>query len=438
MSDELRTVLTEVAGDVDGVTWGDSAQRSWALARRRRRRRTVGAVAVVAGIALVLPWTRTQLQPPAGTAAGNSPSMTAITAGPSGSTPRSVNGVQIDLLDLTKLDLTKTDGTRWVVAADGSPLPPKLFVDWDQAVPPLGAGRGTAGRIGAVVLRQVDAKTFRPVFFLGGSMGGLVEAATVTLSLVGDPVNGGKVPLGAHVVSPDGYRVGFVQDGAVVFVDVRDGSVRRVPVPTTYLEVGGWSAGGTWFIAHSHTAHWRIDPAAPGGPIVRRAAEVVQEGRSLMTSDGHTVELLRFDDQGTLMSQRALNPVLGSTWLDTVTSAGGLAATGSMFGAEVSSVVDGNQGLAIAGIDTGSSSESPRILVLQGQPDAWKGAFAALGWISEDVVLYRLTTSDEVRLMAWDIARGRSWIVAQLQPTDHAAGLVALGVGLQVVPEPPA
>ena len=87
MNDELRTVLTEVAGDVDGVTWGDSAQRSWALARRRRRRRTVGAVAVVAGIALVLPWTRTQLQPPAGTAAGNSPSMTAITAGPSGSTP---------------------------------------------------------------------------------------------------------------------------------------------------------------------------------------------------------------------------------------------------------------------------------------------------------------------------------------------------------------
>ena len=61
-----------------------------------------------------------------------------------------------------------------------------------------------------------------------------------------------------------------------------------------------------------------------------------------------------------------------------------------------------------------------------------KGAFSALGWASEEVVLYRLTTHDEALLMAWDITRGRSWVVAQLQPNDRSGGL-ALGVGLQAV-----
>ncbi|MEI2825268.1 MAG: hypothetical protein V9F04_01905 [Dermatophilaceae bacterium] len=427
MSDQLRIILTEIAGDIEAISRGDTAHRSWGLARRRRRRRAFGTAAVVAGIALVMPWGWRQLQPPAGSLPGSSPSMTVITTGPGGSTGPTVQGVRIDLLDLAA---ARRDAL--IVAADGVPLPEKLFVGRDHVVPALGGGRGTTGRIGAVVLRDLGGKSFRPVFFLGGSVGGFVEATSVTLSLVGDPVNGGTLPLGAHVVSPDGYRAGFVQDGAVVFVDVRDGSVRRVPVPATYLERGGWSAGGTWFVAHSDTAHWRIDPANPAGPTVRPAAEVVHEGRSLVASDGETVDLLRFDDTGTVLSQRALSPVLGTSWGDTATSAGGLVATGTFVSPDVSNVVDVYQGLAFAGFGEHGSSEGSRILALRGTSDVPKGAFSALGWASEEVVLYRLTTHDEALLMAWDITRGRSWVVAQLQLNDRSGGL-ALGVGLQAV-----
>ena len=111
-------------------------------------------------------------------------------------------------------------------------------------------------------------------------------------------------------------------------------------------------------------------------------------------------------------------------------------ASGAFTTAQVSSTVDGYQGMSFAGFVEGGSFGRPRVLVLTGMMDAPKGAFTALGWVSENVVLYRLVTHDAARLMAWDISRGRSWVVADLPRTGMGVDVV-LGVGLQATSERP-
>ena len=429
MSDLLRTVLSDVADDVDAVERSGSAARAWAGARRQRRRRLVGMAAAVAALAVAVPMAVSRGPAPRIDLPATKPT---VTSGQNTSAPMAtieVQGVTVDKLPAGQLGSLPS----LVVQADGVPLPLKLAVEREDVLPALGTGVGTAGRIGAVVLRDLGADRARPVLFVGGSVGGYVEVTGVTLTPFGSPVNGKRMVLGAHIVNRDGYRVGFVQDRSVVFVDIRDGSVRQIPVPTDHLERGGWSAGGTWFIAHSETAHWRIDPS---GPTVQSADDSVHEGRTAMTSDGEVVQLLSYDDSGALVSRRFLSPQMGSSWSDTVTSPGGLVASGAFTTAQVSSTVDGYQGMSFAGFDEGGSFGRPRVLVLTGMMDAPKGAFTALGWVSENVVLYRLDTHDAARLMAWDISRGRSWVVADLPRTGMGLDVV-LGVGLQATSERP-
>ncbi|MBP8881778.1 MAG: hypothetical protein KBF43_00805 [Dermatophilaceae bacterium] len=429
MSDLLRTVLADLADEMHAVDRSGSAARAWTEARRQRRRRKVlmgiGAVA----LAVAVPIGLAQAPTPRGALPATRVTVTPDDGMPTQKVPVVVQGVIVDQLAAAQVGSIP----QLAIQADGASLPLTLSVQRQDVLPALGTGVGTAGRIGAVVLRDLGAGRARPVLFVGGSVGGFVEVTGVTLTPSGSLVNGKRMVLGAHIVNRDGYRVGFIQDRSVVFVDIRDGSVRQIPVPTDHLERGGWSAGGTWFIAHSETAHWRIDPS---GPTVQSAEDSVHEGSTAITSDGEVVQLLSYDDSGALVSRHLLSPQMGTAWSDTVTSPGGLVATGSFTSAQVSSTVDGYQGMSFAGFDEGGSFGRPRVLVLTGMMDAPKGAFTALGWVSENVVLYRLVTHDAARLMAWDISRGRSWFVADLAGADLGVG-VALGVGLQATSERP-
>ena len=432
MTARLRTMLTDLADDIEIVDRSGSAARAWAGARLLRRRqwrlRVAGAGAVVAALAVAVPLGLSRVQTPRIDLPATTPTPSSVTR--SGQpAPLVVGGVTVDQLPAATL----ASLTSLVVEADGAPLPTALAVERDDAVPALAGGVGTAGRVGAVLVRDLGADRFHPVFFVGGSIGGFVEATRVTLTPFGSPVNGKRMVLGAHIVAPDGYRVGFVQDGSVIFVDIRDGSVRQVSIPTDHLESGGWSAAGTWFIAHSESRTWRIDPA---GPTVQPAAEDVHEGHHLVASDGTTVHLARYDDSGTPVSRREVSPLLGSSWADSVTSPGGLVATGCFTAPDISSAVNGFQGMSFVGFDEDGSFERPRAVVLTGLLDAPKGAFSALRWVSEDVVLYRLAGNDAVRLMAWDIVQGRNWFVADLPRTDLGYRF-ALGVGLQATTERP-
>ena len=432
MTDRLRTMLTDLADEVELVDRSGSAARAWAgarlLRRRQRRLQVVSAAAVVAALTVAVPLGLSRVQSPRIDLPATAPTASSVTRSGQAA-PVVVGGVTVDQLPAATLGSL----TSLVVEADGAPLPTALTVERDDVVPALGGGVGTGGRVGAVLVRDLGAGRFHPVFFVGGSVGGFVEATRVTLRPFGSPANGKRMVLGAHIVAPDGYRVGFVQDGAVIFVDIRDGSVRQVSVPTDHLESGGWSAGGTWFIAHSESRTWRVDPA---GPTVQPAAEGVHEGRDLVTSDGTTVHLVRYDDAGAPVSLREVSALLGSSWADSVTSPGGRVATGCFTAPDISSAVNGYQGMSFVGFDEDGSFARPRAIVLTGQIDAPKGAFSALRWVSEDLVLYRLASNDAVRLMAWDIVQGRSWFVADLPRTDLGYGFT-LGVGLQAITERP-
>lgn len=432
MTDLLRAVLTDVAADVDevGIDRSGSAAHAWAGARRQRRRRVAGVGAAVAALAVAGPLAVSRVQAPRTDLPATTPTLSSSTGSPNPSAPVvMVEGVTVDTLPAARIGSLP----RLALNVDGAPLPTRLRVDREDVLPVLGSGVGTSGRVGAVLVRDLGGGQFHPVFFVGGSVGGYREATGVTLTPFGSLVNGKRMVLGAHIVAPDGYRVGFVQDGAVVFVDIRDGSVRRVAVPSDHLEGGGWSAGGTSFIARSDTAQWRIDPSTS---TVQPVAADTGDGQALVASLGQTAQLRHYGADGSVTDARPVSAVLGQPWADTATSQGGLVATGVFTAPSVSSTVDGFQGMSFLGFDEDGSFQRLRTLVLTGLPDAPKGAFTALGWVSEAVVLYRLATHDAVRLMAWDIVQGRSWVVADL-PSDDLGQRMTLGVGVRATAEPP-
>lgn len=245
--------------------------------------------------------------------------------------PRVVAGVTIDYLP--------TDLSAIAPAAGPPKLPKSLNLPVGQQLPDLGPGRGSSEPIAAVILRDKGDGTYRPVLVLAS--GRLFEIEKAALRPFGDPVNGKGMTVGARLISAEGYRAAFVQDREVVFADVRDGSVTRIPLPANSVDAGGWTPGDRWFAVLTSTGSYRVDPTTR---TVEAAPEMAYGGRTRFDQSATTVELVAFDDLGRPTSRRPVNLGGGagnpsgklavSPWGDTVTNDQGRSATGALMLAE--------------------------------------------------------------------------------------------------------
>lgn len=421
----IRRLLHDAAADVPQV---DLIAQTWGIGRRRRRRRVLTSIAAAivgtVGISVGVTLWQSQRSPATTTIA----SVTARTdvSGATRSTatderPRVVAGVTIDYLP--------TDLSAIAPAAGPPKLPKSLTLPVGQQLPDLGPGRGSSEPIAAVILRDKGDGTYRPVLVLAS--GRLFEIEKAALRPFGDPVNGKGMTVGARLISADGYRAAFVQDREVVFADVRDGSVTRIPLPVNSVDAGGWTPGDRWFAVLTSAGSYRVDPTTR---TVEAAPEMAYGGRTRFVQSATTVELVAFDDLGRPTSRRPVNLGGGagnpsgklavSPWGDTVTNDQGRSATGALMLAERGALTLDVQGAYV----DGPGETMPRALALPQGPRVPKGACTAMGWATDHELYVRLTEGGTSRLLAWNVKTGRVALVSVL-PTDDRGVLVSLGHG---------
>jgi DNA-directed RNA polymerase specialized sigma24 family protein len=418
---DLRFLLGLVSDNVPDV---DLAGAAWAAVERRRRHTRLAAAAGLATVLVAGACLGVLVQ-----RAPSTPSPSALTTVVTGA-PRVVDGIQLtDSVPLSEV------GRLPVLSERGVPVLPDPFGVGDRdSLPTLDAAHPCPGVVRAVILRPLSPTTFRVVLYIPG-VSDAYQQVPVTLGPVGDLGGGnGHLQIGPRVISPDGHRVAFVQPGAVVALDIRDGEVVTTPLPDRTVEFGGWTAGGEWFMVRSATGQWRVDPFTS---TVQPVAETVYDGTGLILAGTDQVDLVTFTPDGVPSGQRQLSAILGAATSETVT-AGGDWVAGGWSAAAVTLSARGQEaiGRSAALLAARSVPLLDQRLLLLDPSDASDGTVTPLEWLSDGILVYRADSRSASWLLAWDPQDGRQWRVAQLS-TAGGIGTPATLVSLSGAARPP-
>lgn len=420
MTQDLRDALRSAAEQVSAPVT-DLATFAWSARERRRRTgRLLTAAAAVAVAAGALQFAR-PVDPGGPVApAATSPMRPAATTAPRpGDPPRPRQVVDGLRIDYAVAPAAEAGLLRWPGAAQLG-LPLRLgFSQADQLTKWSTVG-GVAEPVVAVLARRVPGG-YAPVLMVAG--GGLIEIDTITLVAFGADAPNSMLAWGPWLVHPGGRWVAFVQPGEVVGFDLGTGRVTRTPLPDRTADHGGWSSSGRWFLAWGENGSWRVDPIAG---TARAAAAVVSAGKGRLVGAADRTDLLSFDSEGTIFAQRTVVGRGADTVGGTMTSRGGWSASGVF-------MVNTPQSPSQFGVLAVSpdAAEPPALLVHDGE-GVFKMCCSVVGWADDTTVLYLSRSTAGTHLLAWDVADGRQWFMADLFGADDtlgsSAGVVSLAL----------
>ena len=443
MTDDLRTLLDQAAAHVPAP---DLAATAWvrADASRRRGRLIGGSIAATAAL-VVGTVVLTSLRPGERVVpSGSEVIATAVPSGSSGTSgtagtgdPSGAVGTGSARQPVLTRPSTPADETALPWLRDSIPVawPERLGFEADAKLPQLSQTGGVTTQVLAVLVRE-HQQTLHPVVFVPGrepaGTDNYVEIDTVDLQRFYADSNDPVLALGARVIHPDGHRLGFVQPGAVVFVDLQSGAVSRVVIPVSDAERGGFTANGA-FVVTNGQRNWRIAPGADvanevAGPISDAPVEV---GPGSSAPGDQPPDLRRYADDGTLVSASPLGIDVASPWAS-VTNGLGWTAAGVWLGNQLQTNFGAYQGILALPPDR---TAAPRLLVWPTDaPGQFKQGATPLRWERATILIYRSDSSFGHRLLAWDVESGKQWRVSELPASvDASSPSRTIGSPLAVV-----
>ena len=400
MTDDLRTLLDRVAGD---VPQRDLAATAWARAGEARRRSRLVGGALSATTALVLGVFAIGATRSGEPALPSAPH-TVASLGPSVSGSASGPAVTMSVSPAEEASLP------WLQDSVPVAFPTRLGFDANATLPQLSRTAGVAAKAAAVLVRE-HPKTLHPVVYVPGLADPYLEIDTVDLKLFDADTNDPVLALGPRVIHPDGHRLGFVQPGAVVFVDLTTATVSRVAIPVVDAREGGWTINGSFVVTNGQRG-WRVDPGATAAtevalPISDATVQIRPNGSDPSDTSAQ-VRVYAPDGSVVRASTRPVD--LGDPWAPSVTSMRGWSATGVWLTGRLESDLKAYQGIYVMLPD---AQIGERLLAIPMADGQFKQGVTPLSWAGS-VLIYRSDTSFDHRLLAWDIATGKQWRVSDL------------------------
>ena len=400
MTDDLRTLLDRVAAD---VPQRDLAATAWARAGEARRRSRLVGGALSATTALVLGVFAIGATRSGEPALPSAPH-TVASLGPSVSGSASGPAVTMSVSPAEEASLP------WLQDSVPVAFPTRLGFDANATLPQLSRTAGVAAKAAAVLVRE-HPKTLHPVVYVPGLADPYLEIDTVDLKLFDADTNDPVLALGPRVIHPDGHRLGFVQPGAVVFVDLTSATVSRVAIPVVDAREGGWTINGSFVVTNGQRG-WRVDPGATAAtevalPISDATVQIRPNGSDPSDTSAQ-VRVYAPDGSVVRASTRPVD--LGDPWAPSVTSMRGWSATGVWLTGRLESDLKAYQGIYVMLPD---AQIGERLLAIPMADGQFKQGVTPLSWAGS-VLIYRSDTSFDHRLLAWDIATGKQWRVSDL------------------------
>ena len=400
MTDDLRTLLDRVAAD---VPQRDLAATAWARAGEARRRSRLVGGALSATTALVIGVFAIGATRSGEPALPSAPH-TVASLGPSVSGSASGPAVTMSVSPAEEASLP------WLQDSVPVVFPTRLGFDANATLPQLSRTAGVAAKAAAVLVRE-HPKTLHPVVYVPGLADPYLEIDTVDLKLFDADTNDPVLALGPRVIHPDGHRLGFVQPGAVVFVDLTSATVSRVAIPVVDAREGGWTIKGSFVVTNGQRG-WRVDPGATAAtevalPISDATVQIRPNGSDPSDTSAQ-VRVYAPDGSVVRASTRPVD--LGDPWAPSVTSMRGWSATGVWLTGRLESDLKAYQGIYVMLPD---AQIGERLLAIPMADGQFKQGVTPLSWAGS-VLIYRSDTSFDHRLLAWDVATGKQWRVSDL------------------------
>lgn len=400
MTDDLRTLLDRVAAD---VPQRDLAATAWARAGEARRRGRLVGGALSATTALVIGVFAIGATRSGEPALPSAPH-TVASLGPSVSGSASGPAVTMSVSPAEEASLP------WLQDSVPVAFPTRLGFDANATLPQLSRTAGVAAKAAAVLVRE-HPKTLHPVVYVPGLADPYLEIDTVDLKLFDADTNDPVLALGPRVIHPDGHRLGFVQPGAVVFVDLTSATVSRVAIPVVDAREGGWTINGSFVVTNGQRG-WRVDPGATAAtevalPISDATVQIRPNGSDPSDTSAQ-VRVYAPDGSVVRASTRPVD--LGDPWAPSVTSMRGWSATGVWLTGRLESDLKAYQGIYVMLPD---AQIGERLLAIPMADGQFKQGVTPLSWVGS-VLIYRSDTSFDHRLLAWDVSTGKQWRVSDL------------------------
>jgi hypothetical protein len=318
--------------------------------------------------------------------------------------PTSARDTSRHAADGTEFTIAPPLGTEVGLPSVASPLPEAVPAGKpDLAFP---AARGffgeSAALVNAVMLTEVGDGKYQPVLF--GTYGPRVLADTVTLQGVVDPNHGTIPPLSGGAVSPDGLRVAFPQQDAVVVLRVDTGVKTVVPVADPFLTSADWSFDNVHVIARSEGASWSIDPIRR--TATRLSTDFVASEHYQVITRGNGVHLLTWSADGRVTQDDSFSAPVSQAGR-TVSSLQGWAGTFVYLFQEQLS--DSGVGVAYQGLLAVNADilNLHRMLVFGDQPPRVRGCCKVLGWSGPNLLyLSQGDNGDMSWVLSWNVYTG--------------------------------
>ena len=400
MTDDLRTLLDRVAAD---VPQRDLAATAWARAGEARRRGRLVGGALSATTALVIGVFAIGATRSGEPALPSAPH-TVASLGPSVSGSASGPAVTMSVSPAEEASLP------WLQDSVPVAFPTRLGFDANATLPQLSRTAGVAAKAAAVLVRE-HPKTLHPVVYVPGLADPYLEIDTVDLKLFDADTNDPVLALGPRVIHPDGHRLGFVQPGAVVFVDLTSATVSRVAIPVVDAREGGWTINGSFVVTNGQRG-WLVDPGATAATeVALPVSDALVELRPNGSDPPDTSAEVRLYAPDGSVVRAAPRPVdLGDPWAPSVTSMRGWSATGVWLTGRLESDLKAYQGIYVMLPD---AQIGERLLAIPMADGQFKQGVTPLSWAGS-VLIYRSDTSFDHRLLAWDVITGKQWRVSDL------------------------
>jgi DNA-directed RNA polymerase specialized sigma24 family protein len=410
--ERLRLALDDLADRAAAAPGGDLVDPAWRRSvdgARAGRRRLVGGVAAVLAAAAVVVALRGGLGPP---------------PEPGERAWRPVTTV-VDGVDVVR-GPTPEEEARLPAYPNGEArlgLPPRLGFDADAVLPRLTPATGADATVRAVLLRRTGPAAFRPVLYRPGATDPYVESDTV-LREPSDSFGRSRLALGPRTVADDRRRVVFAQSGAVVVLDGWTGEARRIAVPDPFLTSAGFTSGSGWVVARSNRERWRVDPR---DGTVRRLGVDGYAGAAILRASPGGSQVVVFTASGTPVGTRSGPELVEGTVGPSVTDRDGWLASGVRIDRSRAARAGGTSGVLAAEVAT----LSPVALMAEpGPPDVTTSCCAAMGWGSQQLLLYRSERPGVARLLGWDVRSGSLQRVSELPADSGRVGAPVAQVAL--------
>ncbi|WP_345204213.1 sigma-70 family RNA polymerase sigma factor [Fodinibacter luteus] len=295
--------------------------------------------------------------------------------------------------------------------ADGLGLPGHLRAGHPATAPVLGEGglRGIRGPVRAVLFAPTADGAVSPVLLCPGVRGQYVLAPMAVLPNLGE-----ETDLHPRTIAAGRHRVVFLRPFGIVVLDARDGSVVEVAVPDLALRSVGWAVDDVTVVAHGRYESWVVDTVRG---TVRGAEGPVHAGWADLALGDPGAVLRTHSRTGALTGSRELvGPPVVPNGLS-VSDAAGWVAVFAYLTAGYQRAAGRSQGLVAVPPGT---QPVPSVLAAQRTDLVPDRCFRALAWQPGGVLLFESRsqrTGFEFpirRVLAWDVAGGRLWRVAEV------------------------